>query len=308
VSGLVQGTYVFRVTVKDNDNATSFADVSIIVNAAELPPGTSRYVRVNIYGGSNAYNNAGWNDWNVGVNTNPLASGLFKYDDGTTSGISAVLSNQSLVSDNGSGYGTTMCPSAVGRTASYYTATRTLTISGLDNSKQYSLELYASRNSTASGVSRFTVGSTSVDIATDNNFSNKASFVSLTPSGGKIVVTIAKLNNFNYVNGFVLTETVLSASFLTRSGTEPDNKTQSSLSVYPNPVKDQFVLTTNTAHTGKMQVQIVDAGGVIRQNLNFEKPVSGAMQTRISLKGCAPGLYLLRVSVGNWSQSISVLK
>jgi hypothetical protein len=207
VSGLVQGTYVFRVTVKDNDNATSFADVSIIVNAAELPPGTNRYVRVNIYGGSNAYNNAAWNDWNVGGNTNPLASGLFKYDDGTTSGISAVLSNQSLVSDNGSGYGTTMCPSAVGRTASYYTATRTLTISGLDNSKQYSLELYASRNSTASGVSRFTVGSNSVDIATDNNFSNKASFVSLTPSGGKIVVSIAKLNNFNYVNGFVLTET-----------------------------------------------------------------------------------------------------
>jgi hypothetical protein len=160
-------------------------------------------VKANIYGGSNAYSDAQWNNWNT---YSSLSSGNLKYSDGSSSPISATLSQQGSVSDNGSSYTTTMAPSQVDRYASYSTSNRTLTISGLDNSKTYNLEIYASRSGTSNNTTRFAVGSSTVDVKTDNNSSNKASFTSLVPSSGTITVNISKLNTYNYINGFMITE------------------------------------------------------------------------------------------------------
>ena len=200
VSNLAQGTYTFRLTVTDNQGATAYDDVNVVVNAAVSIP---KYVRVNIYGGTNPYNNTAWNNWNV---SSSLSSGNLKYDDGSVSSINVNLSQQKSVSDNGTSFTATMAPNEVIRYASYSTTNRTLTISGLDNSKTYNLEIYASRTGASNNTTRFTIGASSIDVKTDDNMSTKASFASLVPSNGQITVSISKLNTYNYINGFMITE------------------------------------------------------------------------------------------------------
>ena len=201
LTNLAQGSYTFRLTVTDNQGATASDDINIVVNAATVvPPTTAKSVKVNLYGGSNAYSNSQWNNWN----TKSTSSGSLKFSDGTASSINAVLT-QNAMSDNGSAYSASMAPSEVLRYSSYSTSSRTLTISGLDNSKTYDLELYASRNGSTNNSTRFTVGGSSISIKTDNNAANKAAFTSLVPAGGQITVMIDRLNTYNYLNGFTLT-------------------------------------------------------------------------------------------------------
>jgi hypothetical protein len=201
---------------------------------------TSKYIKVNMYGGSNAYSDAQWNNWNV---ASTLSSGTFKYSDGTSSAVSAALSQQSGVADNGTSYTATMAPAQVVRYASYSSSNRTLTLKGLDNSKTYDLEVYASRNGVSNNTTRFTVGSSTVDVKTDNNTSTKASFSSLVPSSGTITVNVSKLNTYNYINGWMLTE---------NSGTTTTTA----------PAPDPVASTTTTSGTGKVYT-LQPSGGEI---------------------------------------------
>jgi hypothetical protein len=181
---------------------------------------TSAYktIKVNFFGGTNPTTNSEWNNWNT---SSSVSSGSFKNSDGSVSTVSAAIS-QNGVSDNGIDYNSTMALKEVIRYASWSTSRRTLTISGLDSSKIYDLEIYASRNGATNNTTRFTVGQTSIDIKTDNNLSNTASFFSLTPSSGNLLLTIDKLNTYNYINGFTLREKSPSTTYTLQrtAGTE----------------------------------------------------------------------------------------
>jgi Right handed beta helix region len=168
------------------------------------PPtsGGQKLVKVNLFGGTNPFTSTEWNNWNTSATS---ASGNLKYSDGTASTVNASVS-QNAVTDNGASYAATLAPQEVIRYASYSTSSRTLTISGLDNSKKYDLELYASRSGVSNNTTRFTIGTQAIDIKTDNNLTKKAAFTGLVPSSGKILVTIDKLNTYDYLNGFILTE------------------------------------------------------------------------------------------------------
>jgi hypothetical protein len=306
-NALVQGTYTFRLTVTDNQGASISDDVNVVVNGTSTPPPPSaaKFVKVNVFGGSNAYANTEWNNWN----TSSLSSGSLKYSDGVASTVSATLSQQSGVSDNGTTLNFTMAPKEVVRYASYSTSNRTLTISGLDNSKTYNLELYASRSGTSNNTSRFTVGGVNRDILTDNNTANAASFSSLTPSGGQIIISISKLNSYNYINGFTLTEnaTGTTSSAATESSIEV-SQTTSSFDVFPNPVEDRFVLQVNNANTGQMKVQIVDMNGTVQKEFALTKNQTGASQTYLSIGDLKAGEYIISVQIGTWSESKKISK
>jgi hypothetical protein len=201
VSNLAEGTYMFRLTVTDNDEMAAIDDIKVVVKPVPPPTGT-KFVQVNLFGGTNPYNDPEWNNWNVSASKTVSA---MMYSDGTTSTVGAVISSTAL-SDNGSTYGGTMCPPEVLRYTSYGTGTRTLTLNGLSTTKTYNLELYASRANTGNSTI-FTIGSTSVTIVTDHNKTNKASFTALrTNTAGQIIVSINKSATYNYLNGFVLTE------------------------------------------------------------------------------------------------------
>jgi len=306
---LVQGTYTFRLTVTDNQGASTSDDVNVVVNGSSTPPppSSAKFVKVNLFGGSNSYANSEWNNWNT---TSSLSSGSLKYSDGVSSTVSATLSQQSGVSDNGTTLNFTMAPKEVVRYASYSTSNRTLTISGLDNSKTYNLELYASRSGTSNNTTRFTAGGINSDVLTDNNTANKASFTSLVPSGGQITVTITKLNAYTYINGFMLTENATgttSAASATESTIEVSQAT-SSFDVFPNPVEDRFVLQVNNSNTGQMKVQIVDMSGAVQKEFALTKNSTGASQTYLSIGDLKAGEYIISVQIGTWTESKKISK
>ncbi len=205
VSGLTaSGVYLFNLSASDSRNLTVFATAQINV----IPPPTvgNRLLNVQLYGNNDPYVNTAWNNWNV---ASTLSSPKLNYTDGTPSHLSAVLSAQTAVADNGSNYVTvTMCPPKVGRYASYYSNSggRTLTISGLDSTKVYRLDLYATRYN-PSLTTIFATSGRSVTIPTYDNTDSIATFDNLTPaSGGKLVVTITHGQYYDYLNGFTITE------------------------------------------------------------------------------------------------------
>jgi hypothetical protein len=217
VSGLLAGTYVFRLTVKDSLGNSSFDSSTVTVYS---PNGNS--VNVRIYAGTAPYTNPLWNNWNLGNGaiTNK-SSGALKYSDGTSSSITALLSYQDALADNGIGYahGASMCPDSVLRFTSYSTSTRTIAIGGLNNSNKYNLSFYASRMRTDGQKTTFTVGSQAITVLTDNNTSSPASFSSISPSGGQILVTITRNSTYNYLNGFSVTVNITNVGPNVTAGT-----------------------------------------------------------------------------------------
>jgi hypothetical protein len=179
---------------------------------------TTKYIKAQMFGGANPYSVAEWNKWNLNTS---FSSSAFKYTDGTTSAISAVLAGQNGISDNGTTLNFTMAPKEAIRYASYSTSNRTLTFSGLDNAKTYDLEVYAARTGTSNNTTRFNIGTVNIDVKTDNNLSNKATFTSLVPVSGKIVLNITKLNTYTYINGFTLTEKGTDGAVVVPPPTEP---------------------------------------------------------------------------------------
>jgi len=303
VSNLVEGTYTFRVRITDNDGSSSFDDVNVTVSAGD----PTKFVKVNIYGGLNPYNHPEWNNWNIST----LSSGLLKYSNGTNSTISASLSQQNAISDNGTTYSGSIAPEEVLRYASYSGSNRTLTISGLDNSKTYNLEIYASRKGVSNNTSRFTIGSTVIDIITDNNLTNKASFVSISPAAGQITISISRLNTYNYINGFVLTENGSSSSEslqVTAPSILKKDQERTLTGIYPNPVRSNLNLQLNNNYTGQMKVQVVNVNGAIVKEFRLVKTNKGVYQTNLSVNDLSQGQYIIRIQMGSLLETKKISK
>jgi hypothetical protein len=217
-----------------------------------------------------------------------------------------------------------MAPAEVLRYTSYSTSARTLTFSGLSTTKTYSLELYASRANTGNSTT-FTINGTAVTILTDNNKTNKAIFNGLTPTaGGQLVVSIANVNAYNYLNGLILTESNSSAAPLTgadiSSGTTELLATTKSVEstkgsfeleasalqvkVSPNPSNSYFTITITSKSQLPVDIRLIDAGGRVvelRQNVASTSTLTMGRNLR-------PGIYYLEGVQGKDRQGRSLLK
>ena len=322
VSKLLAGTYVFRLTATDNKGAKASDDISVTVNNGVLNvPGPAKYINVQVYGGSNAYNNSQWNNWNVGIaNASNISSSSFAYSDGTASSISANLSTSVEVSDNGAPYGkkeqNTMVPAEVLRYTSYSTSSRTLTISGLTASRKYDLVLYASRSTNSGNSTVFTCGSLNASIETLYNMTVKASFTGLTPnSAGQIVVNLSNTAKYNYINGFTLTDgSAATSAQVSAVQTNAVASVQANaltsaarVGIAPNPVQDRFLLQVNNSLSGAMSVQLVDMSGAVRKHFSVSKS-SGNSQTYLSIGDLPAGEYLISIQMSGWSDTEKLIK
>ena len=298
--GLVAGSYSFELTVTDDSLSKGKDTVVITVSPA------TRLVKVNIYGGSFPAG-TGWNNWNV---ASKLASGLLAYSDGSSSAISAALSGSNGVADNGAGYPTTMCPTEAGRTTSYFWDPRTLTLSGLDGTKQYNLELYSSRTSAYPGT--FTLGNSTIILDPTKNYSKTVAWNNITPTNGQIIVSL--YGNYNYINGFTLTENAASGSTTSgsvmtaatanfRSG--PDSA--AGLTVFPNPFRDQVQVQINSTGAGQVTITLVDRSGRVLKQYGFTKP-SGTLIKTLSVQDLPIGVYYLKTQTAFWTKTIMIVK
>jgi len=299
-------------------NGFMITDGSTSVLPPPPPPPTSTTgtINVNIFGGSNAYSNTSWNNWNVGSGyATTVNSGAFKYADGSASAVSASLSSTEAVVDNSSSYGAGMAPAEVLRFTSYATGKRSLTISGLSTSKSYYLEFYASRSNNPGNNTIFSVGTTNASVSTYNNLVNKAAFSSITPNAqGQIVVNISQSIDFNYFNGFMITDqanapaakamAVQGAEINTEAQTEPQHTSQ----IFPNPVTDRFVLQVDNAYTGPLNIQVIDMNGAVKKQFNVSKNQVGSTQLYLSAGDLSAGEYILKLQMLKWNDSVKMAK
>ncbi len=205
------GKNIWEWMYQFNRAASSFPQAATTTSNAALLNTTntgSKIINVNLFGGVDPYNNAAWNNWNISAS---LTAETFTYSDGTSSTVSAVLSNSSTLIDNGNTYGGGVAPAEVLRHTSSYNATRTLNIRGLSSDKTYTIDLFGSRNANSGITTLFTINASSQSIATYKNLTQKASFTNIAPAAdGQIVVTIDKGSTYNYFNGFTITENLTS--------------------------------------------------------------------------------------------------
>jgi hypothetical protein len=306
ISNLVAGTYTFRLTVTDNQGATGTDDVNIQVDSETPPTGGTKLIKVNVFGGTSPYSNTEWNNWNVGTGgvTN-VTSAAFKYSDGTSSTVKANLSQSTGIGDNTATYGGGMAPAEVLRYTSYSTTMRNLTITGLAASQQYNIELYASRSSTANNKTIFSSGSARDTVSTDNNKTDKGIITVVSDNTGKIVIALNRTNVYTYLNGFIITENAGASTraLQTEVITESATKEASSLDVFPNPFQDRVVLQLNNKYTGSMKVQLIDMSGTVKKEFSLFKNQAGSTQTYLSTGDLPAGEYILKVSIGEWSES-----
>lgn len=317
---LVQGVYVFQLKVTDNLGATATSTTQVTVNQAVVSlGGSTKYVNVQIYGGSNPYVSPDWNNWNVGTGTaNDVTSSTLNYSDGTASTVTATLSLTQSIGDNGSNYASTitntMAPAAVLRYTSYANSGRILTISGLSTAKKYSVDLYASRYSSGN-TSIFTVNGSSVTITTYDNYTNKASFSNITPNAqGQIVIGIDKGANYDYLNGFTLTEqgtTTQTQPLVVKNAvlnSKKKNADSSSFFIFPNPIHDRFVLQVHCDKVGTMKVQVINVYGITKKQFHLIKDVGRDSQVYLSISDLPKGSYVIKIQIANWTGSVRVIK
>ncbi|RYZ53837.1 MAG: T9SS type A sorting domain-containing protein, partial [Sphingobacteriales bacterium] len=307
-ANMIEGLYTFELLVRDNNNGEAKATVNITVNAPLL---SEKLLKVNVYGGAYPAGSE-WNNWNVQSN---LTLSNTKYADGTPSPVTVTMNVSNAIADNGNNYPVTMCPAEVGRTTSYSTVARYVVLSGLDNTKRYQLEVYGSRNGTGNST-KFTVGSSSVTIGTDRNYANKAVFTNITPSSGQIRLIVERLNTYNYINGFVLTETGSEEALMAARSTQAQTATtgmtekkssKGELGTYPNPFRDNLDLQVSNDKTGVMKVTFINQNGKPVKYLQFVKE-QGTFRKAISLEDLQPGVYFLQVQMQGWSKSEKVVK
>jgi dienelactone hydrolase len=277
----------------------------------------AKIIQVNVYGGTNPFNNTAWNNWNVGTTaaTNKTFSAL-KYSNGTTSAVSATLSATTGVADNGSTYasGGAMAPPEAMRYTSSSTALRTLTLKGLSTTKKYTLEFYASRSSSTAGNTVFTINGVSKTIGVYNNMATEAKFINIAPnSSGQIVVSINKSSSYNYLNGFSIVEftgvtATGSAAFDPALAlSEPEAPGIGVMHVAPNPASGSTLLTLNSPYTGTVQVQLSDANGTVHKSFRLVKS-NAVLQQPLSIHDLPNGVYFMTVQMGAQRQTARISK
>jgi hypothetical protein len=80
-----------------------------------------------------------------------------------------------------------------------------------------------------------------------------------------------------------------------------------SFTIYPNPVRDNFVLQLNNSQTGKMNVQVVNQAGAIIRSYLFNKDQM-VNQVTVPAKDLPTGVYFVHVQIGTWSDKQKIVK
>lgn len=302
VDQLIPGSYLFELLVTDNELSIDFDTIQVIVN--QTPSIITKALKVNIFGGLNPYNLFGWNNWNLsGVDLVNRSSGLLKYEDNSISTIQGTLSWSQGIIDNGVSYGGSMCPPEVLRYGSYATAvTRSLTLSGLNNSAKYDIEFFASRSNTGNST-RFEIGGQSKTIVTDNNKNTSVLFTGLSPVSGQLTTNIIKTATFTYINGFVLREynqinqAYSNTNVFINEHALMDSENLTQIQVFPNPVEKSTLKIKNINNlNGQISIRIIDQFGRIHKE--EERNINpGISVFEVDVVKLPPGLYSLRLFV-----------
>ncbi|MBN8856271.1 MAG: T9SS type A sorting domain-containing protein, partial [Sphingobacteriales bacterium] len=158
----------------------------------------------------------------------------------------------------------------------------------------------------------FTLNGVTIYINPTNNYATKASWTNITPSSGKIVVSLS--GSYNYLNGFILTEntsgnsnTVNASTVAASVSTLASAQDSVELTVFPNPFRAEVQIRVNNVSSGKVWITVVDQSGRTLKQLTFTKG-SGATIQMIPVQELPSGIYFFQVQMAGWRKTIMAVK
>ncbi|MEI9946807.1 MAG: carbohydrate-binding protein [Chitinophagaceae bacterium] len=272
VTGMVQGTYVFRLTVTQNDLQTATSDVTINVNPlsnGKTIPGKIEaeswdaksgpfyaVATADVGGGQQVIgiSNGSWMDYNVNVT----------------------------------------------QTGTYSVGFRVATTQA---HAQFQLKLGNTVLGTANVPNTGDWGNWATLTVTN---------VALTAGAQtlRIISTNTESCNFNWVN-FAITSAPATTSprtiVQTASSATEELIEDSYAAIFPNPVKDKFTLKMNNNYTGPVKVQLFDQAGRLVKQIQHTKN-KGVSQLVISTNDLFTGLYIIKLQSGDRIELIKMIR
>ncbi len=182
------------VTAIDDNGGSSSIGFTIYVSDAYLT-----YTYLNFTNETQGPAPKPWNNWITNypwVGAGITLSNL-KDDNDVSTGINVTMTDAwQGVSAAGVRFrdGKELYPEEVSRTGIYQTstATRRITITGLDNAKRYNFVFFNSQGLSDNALTNFTIGSTTVSLNASYNAEKTVQINGVAPSGGSVTINVAK--------------------------------------------------------------------------------------------------------------------
>lgn len=325
LSNLVAGNYVFRLTVTDNLGATDTDDVSVTVNDPGQPT-VSQRVLIDIGPTATTSPDASGNYWNTMTSaTSGVKVSNAKTTQNTASGINLEVINK--INGNWdvatAGVSTGNTTGQVGdypanATTDFVTAHSSTTtgewkISGLDPAKTYKIKFWGNRSTTGTRIIQIKK-STDTDwqeynAANNKDFNHAAIFQSISGvSSVSFNIKVKTGSTFSHINVVDIESTGATTTTAAMSNTASEVEVSPvAVSVFPNPVQDKLMLQVNNNLEGNMKVQIVDMNGSVNKEYTFVKNQTST-QVYLSAGDLVAGTYILRVQIGDWIETKTIIK
>jgi hypothetical protein len=213
----------------------------------------------------------GYND----ILANPTTAGrtfdTLEYTDGSVSTYKLTLINKfSGGNDQGMVSTAGIHPADVIKTNWYVadevTPPAEIRISGLDDQKRYTLNIFGSRKETDPPFSRrtiYTINGVSKTVDCSNNYRNAAPFPDIPSSNGEIRFTVKAEAGapFAYLNALEIIEKTITSGSGFASAEVSEMSTEEDVSAHPVPMEDVLNITFNKSMEGEVEIRLVDLNG-----------------------------------------------
>ncbi|MDI3322288.1 PKD domain-containing protein [Pinibacter soli] len=319
VQGLVNGNYVFRVTVTDNMGATASDDVQLTVGSGTNKPPVA---------------NAGA-DFTVNATTTASLSASGSSDpDGSIASYSWTQvsgpNTATIASAN------TVSPTAQGLIVGVYVFRVTVT-DNLGATATDDVQVTVTNNSN----NKPPVANAGNDFSTSNNYAYLSAGASYDPdgsiaafqwaqvsgpnaatilSGNTMFPTVQGLVSGTYVFRVTVTDNLgaidtdhvsmtvtnlVAGAMITQSVVTARDSVAVQISIYPNPATTQITVSSTNNFAGNYKVIVYDAVGKIEAQYSFVKPAAGLVKQQLDISRLAVGLhYVETIYEGNQHSTI----
>jgi hypothetical protein len=312
-SNLIAGTYVFRLTVRDNNNATGTTTVSVVVSPAttvNIPPvanttGTiqsitlpTNVVRLMGEASSDADGTIAAYTWSQvsGPNTATL-SATSAININASGLIAGAYVFRLTVRDNNNATGTTTVTVVVNPAAA-------ANVPPVANAGSNQMIILPTSTATLNGTASY---DTDGVISSYQWTQVSGPAISTLSSSTTAAVTASNLRAGNYVYLLTVRDNNNATDTATVRVSVVDNfhSSGSALWLYPNPTYGNLNVVFRNYASGTVIITIYDSKrGVVMPGIQVNKPL-GFYTTRIDVSRLTPGSYILEATMGKYTKMVS---
>ncbi|PWU04703.1 MAG: hypothetical protein C5B52_01095, partial [Bacteroidetes bacterium] len=330
VTGLVQGTYVFQLTVTDNLGAKASAQVTITVNAQAVVS-TGIRSRILIDAGLSTLQTTSPDAWGKYWNNMTDARAGIQVSNAkdsanvtTSVGLEVINRIDGTFATSGTGTNGTNTTGNVGdypasatndfAFAHESTTTGKWRIFGLDAATTYTVKFWGSKSYASARIIKIKRSDQtawqSYDAQNNTDYNRAAVFSvsGLTEVSFDIQVQSGTFGYINVIDIIGIKGGATARSANVEAVVTPDKvDVTENISIYPNPSSSQTQLVVRNNYTGRVKLSVFTSSGIPVQEFTVDKSGTSLTQ-KITLSNLAAGVYYVKIQMGNELKVVKFVK